>query len=77
MYVLPLSSLYEKIDITMVRLDTILKIKFPFKDAQFRQKEREGFRSGKSPLSGCIGGVDGLEIKIREPSAMDVPNTSV
>lgn len=72
---LPVSSLYEILDKTIVALDTFLKIEFPFRDEEFLRKESVGLGRGRSPLTGCCGALDGIAIRIKEPSSRDVLNS--
>jgi DDE superfamily endonuclease len=71
------STFYHVVDKMIFDLDSILKIEFPFNSSDYVASTSRGFsRSNRSPLTGCIGAVDGIAIKIQEPSRGSVPNPS-
>ena len=71
------SSVYYTIDKVVTRIDETLLLQFPYQYQQKLEKASEGFsRNGRSPLRGCCGALDGLAIKIQEPSRSDVANSS-
>lgn len=75
---LPTSTLYLRIDVMLSMMDSALKLSFNYKDIDLLQEQSEGFsRNGRSPLRGCVGALDGLAIKIQEPSLKEVSNPSV
>jgi len=72
-----ISSVYHYIDTTLSSIDRAFNMKFPYDDPNWLAKSSMGFsRNGKSPLSGCCAALDGIAIKIEEPSATDVKNPS-
>lgn len=73
----PISSIYKRIDETLASIDRCLSISFPSDDEDQLKSISQGFSRGRSPLKGCVGAMDGLAIKIQEPSLLDVPNPSV
>lgn len=74
---LPVETLYRRIDATITLIYRALPLCFLHKENEKMIQNSNGFARGKSPLTGCIGASDGLEIKIDEPSTFDVPNPSV
>ena len=55
----------------------MLPLSFPHNDCNWLERVSDGFsRGGTSVLRGCIGALDGIAIKIKEPSRNDVPNSS-
>jgi DDE superfamily endonuclease len=71
------SSFYHVVDKTLMDLNEALKINFNFRDAAYLNKISAGFsRHGRSPLSGCVGALDGIAIKIQEPCRGSIANPS-
>jgi DDE superfamily endonuclease len=52
----------------------LLKSQSPLTDPDRLRLISEGFARGKSSLTGCAGALDGIVIRIREPSATEVAN---
>jgi hypothetical protein len=72
-----ISSFFYIVDRTLIELNAILKIEFRAIDVDYLHKTSVGFsRHGRSPLSGCVGALDGIAIKIQEPCRGSVPNPS-
>lgn len=72
-----ISSVYFHIDRTVAAMDSVLQIRFPYDDERWLSESSYKFsRHGRSPLTGCCAAIDGIAIKIAEPSANDVPNPS-
>jgi DDE superfamily endonuclease len=55
-------------------IDNGVSLQFPHTDPDRLRLISEGFDRGKSPLSSCAGALDGISIRIREPSANAVAN---
>jgi hypothetical protein len=71
------SSFYHVVDKTLMDLNEILNINFKFGDTAYLDQISAGFsRHGRSPLSGCVGALDGIAIKIQEPCRGTVENPS-
>jgi hypothetical protein len=69
-----LSPFYQVADKVIFDLDSILKIEFPFTSADYVASASRGFsRSNRSPLTGCIGAIDGIAIRIQESRRGSVP----
>lgn len=67
------SSVYKHINDTINSINRVLKLSFPYRNADWLAESSQGFtRGGKSPLSGCCAALDGIAIKINEPSTRDV-----
>lgn len=74
---LPTSSIFKIMDETITRIDSALKIEFHYdNDSHLQGISQQFTRGGISPLSNCCGAIDGIAIKINEPSARDVANSS-
>jgi hypothetical protein len=71
-----ISTFYFVVDEMLVDLDESLSIKFPFRSAEWLERSSIGFSRDRSPLRGCVGALDGIAIKIYEPSAADAANPS-
>jgi DDE superfamily endonuclease len=72
-----ISSFYHAVDKMIYELNRVLVIRFPYDDIDYLEKVSTGFRrQGRSPLSGCVGALDGLAIKILEPARGSVANPS-
>jgi hypothetical protein len=72
-----ISSFYCAVDKMVYELNKALVIRFPYEDSDYLEKVSTGFgRQGRSPLSGCVGALDGLAIKILEPARGSVANPS-
>lgn len=74
---LPISTMYVRIDRMIHIIDSTLPLSFPCGIDEVLNNNSDGFSRGRSPLKGCVGALDGLAIKIREPNSNDVPNPSV
>lgn len=71
----PISSVHRHIENTINQLDHILKLIFPFRNLQWASEASARLaRSGRSPLSGCCGALDGIAVRIEQPSRFDVSN---
>jgi DDE superfamily endonuclease len=65
------------IDAKIAAIDEALRLNFPFCDQNFLRKNSEGFgRRGPSPFRGCCGALDGLAVKIQEPSRNEISNSA-
>jgi hypothetical protein len=64
------------LDETICDLDAALTLKFRFRDERYLEQISAKFTRGRSPISGCVGCLDGIAIKIMEPSAATTPNPS-
>jgi len=74
---LSISSVYKHINDTISAIDNVLNLHFPYNDNDWLASSSLGFsRDGKSPINGCIAALDGIAIKINEPSSRDVCNPS-
>lgn len=72
------STHYEHIENILHLIDDALYISFQFNDAKKLREDSEGFSGNRSsPFRGCGGSLDGLAIKIIDPSRNYVPNPSV
>jgi hypothetical protein len=72
-----ISSFYYIVDRALIELNAILKFGFRATDIGYLYKTSVGFsRHGRSPLSGCVGALDGIAIKIQEPCRGSMPNPS-
>jgi DDE superfamily endonuclease len=69
-----ISTFYFVVDETLTDLDQTLSIEFPFNSLERLERSSLGFFRGRSPLRGCVGALDGIAIKIFEPSAADAAN---
>jgi DDE superfamily endonuclease len=71
------STFYYILDQTISDLEDVLRIKFPYADESYLDTASMGFsRGNRSPLTGCVGAVDGIAIQIEEPKRASVPNPS-
>lgn len=53
-------------------------MRFPFQDNKYLRDGSVSFsRKKRSPHTGFVGALDGLGVKLQEPSRNDVPNSSV
>jgi len=72
-----ISSVYLHIGTTINAIDKLLTLRFPYDDEQWLQESSRGFtRNERSPIEGCVAALDGIAVKIAEPSLRDVPNPS-
>ena len=60
-------TLYSFIEETMKEMDRKLKIRFPVESPDELEKNSHAFSRGRSPLTGCVGAIDGIAIAIQEP----------
>lgn len=68
------STVYKIIDCYLQYIDRMLHISIPFRIAEFLREASIRFSRGEgSPLNGCFGALDGLTIKIKEPSLLGAP----
>ena len=71
------STFYQCVEEVMRAIDKEFSITFPQNDESSLKEIAAGFsRGGESPLKGCVGAVDGVAVKIKEPSRGSVPNPS-
>jgi hypothetical protein len=73
-YFVSVSTFYFVTEEAIRVIDNCLSLQFPHTDPDRLRLISEGFARGKSPLSGCAGALDGISIRIREPSANEVAN---
>lgn len=71
------STTFYVIHDTIRHLDKRLELKFPYQDEAWLLRVSQKFRRGAmSALSRCCGALDGLAVRIAEPSAGEVQNSS-
>ena len=71
------SAVYYYIDETMRAIDGSLDLTFPYRDETWLKEVSEGFsEAGRSALDMCCGALDGIAVKITEPAAWKVANSS-
>lgn len=69
--------MYQYISETLGTINEALTISFPYNDEQWLKKTAQSFtREGRSALDNCCGALDGIAIKIEEPTQSDVANSS-
>jgi hypothetical protein len=73
-YSVSVSTLYYIIEATVSDINNCSKLQFPWNDCGRLERISEGFTRGRSPLHGCVGALDGIAIKIVDPSSSDVDN---
>jgi hypothetical protein len=72
-----ISSFYYILDRTIIELNAILNVEFKFNNAAYLDEASMAFsRNGQSALSGCVGTLDGIAIKIQEPCRGSVADPS-
>ena len=65
------------INTTITAIDGVLSLSFPYNNMRWLEQSSQNFsRNGRSPISGCCAALDGIAIRISEPSKNDVPNPS-
>lgn len=70
-----ISSVYMHIDTMLRGIENALTLHFTYEDGDWLVESSGRFsRSGRSPINRCVADLDGIAIKIQEPSRRDVPN---
>jgi DDE superfamily endonuclease len=70
------SAFFHVLDETICDLDVALSLEFLFRDVEYLERVSAGFTRGKSPISGCVGCIDGIAIRIVEPCVGTTANPS-
>jgi DDE superfamily endonuclease len=73
-YLVSVSAFYFVVHETVADIDEVLRLNFPYEDPDRLHEISAGFTRGKSPLSGCVGALDGIAIRITKPASRDVAN---
>jgi DDE superfamily endonuclease len=70
------SSFFASCDEVLTLINESVHITFNPADKENNDKQSRAFGRGVSPLSGCVGAVDGLAVRIAEPRGIEIPNPS-
>ena len=77
MHFVHFSTFYKCLDEVMRAIDGRFRIEFPYNDEAALDSIASGFtRNGQSPITGCVGAVDGVAVRIKEPARNSVLNPS-
>lgn len=71
------ATVYYFVDDTIAAIDCAFEITFPYQNEEWLQVVSDGFARGcQNWLQKCCGALDGIAIKIMDPSARQMPNSS-
>jgi DDE superfamily endonuclease len=70
------SSFFSNCDEIILLINRSLHILFNPADRENHERQSVAFSRGVSPLSGCVGAIDGLAVRIAEPRGSEIPNPS-
>jgi DDE superfamily endonuclease len=73
-YLVSVSTFYFVVHETLADIDEVLRPKFPYEDPDRLHEISASVTRGKSPLSGCVGALDGIAIRITESTSREVAN---
>jgi hypothetical protein len=72
----PVSSFFSNCDAIIESINEFLVIRFHPADTDEHDRQSKAFGRGLSPLSGCVGAIDGLSVRISEPRGVEIANPS-
>jgi hypothetical protein len=70
------STFFQYTHEILYAINSTLRIEFPITDNDFLKEQSRLFSRGSSPLMGCVGAIDGLAVRIAEPTSQETPNPS-
>jgi hypothetical protein len=70
------SSFFASSDEVLHLINDSISIEFSPDDRDNNDSQSRAFGRGVSPLSGCVGAIDGLAVRVTEPRAGEIPNPS-